>query len=212
VQETYNHRSTDAALSREGERLFAQSISPLLRSAIGWPSEDLQSAVADFLFALRNAYRHRPDEARRYILRTAAVLRTKPAGETTGCATIGTYLSAKSPHRGGLAPWKMRRVSSYIETHLDSTIRTTDLASLIKLSVFHFSRAFRASFGEAPHTFLMRRRIERAQDMMLQTNLPLAQVAINCGMSDQAHLNRSFRRFIGQSPGAWRRARTAPPQ
>jgi AraC family transcriptional regulator len=46
---------------------------------------------------------------------------------------------------------------------------------------------------------------------MLQTSLPLAQIAVDCGLADQAHFNRSFRRFVGQSPGAWRRARTALP-
>jgi AraC family transcriptional regulator len=57
----------------------------------------------------------------------------------------------------------------------------------------------------------MRRRIERAQGLMLQTNLSLAQIALDCGLADQAHLNKSFRRFVGQSPGAWRRARSALP-
>jgi AraC family transcriptional regulator len=58
----------------------------------------------------------------------------------------------------------------------------------------------------------MRRRIERAQGVMLRTSSSLAQIAAECGLADQAHLNKSFRRFVGESPGAWRRARTAPPE
>jgi AraC-like DNA-binding protein len=103
-------------------------------------------------------------------------------------------------------------VSAYIEAHLDSKIGAADLAGLAKLSIFYFCRAFRASFGEPPHTYVMRRRVERAQGMMLQTNSSLAQIAIECGLADQAHLNKSFRRFVGESPGAWRRARAAPAQ
>jgi hypothetical protein len=76
----------------------------------------------------------------------------------------------------------------------------------------HFCRAFRESFDESPHKYVMRRRIERAQGLMLQTNLSLAQIAIECGLADQAHLNKSFRRFVGECPGAWRRARVAPLQ
>jgi AraC family transcriptional regulator len=118
--------------------------------------------------------------------------------------------SAASASRGGLAPWQIRKVSAYIEAHLDSTIGAAHLAGLVKLSVFHFCRAFRASFGEPPHTYVMQRRVERAQGMMLRTSSSLAQIAIECGLADQAHLNKSFRRFVGESPGAWRRARAAP--
>jgi transcriptional regulator GlxA family with amidase domain len=102
-------------------------------------------------------------------------------------------------------------VSTYIETHLESAISAADLAELADRSVYHFCRAFRESFSEPPHTYVMRRRIERAQGLMLQTNLSLAQIALDCGLADQAHLNKSFRRFVGQSPGAWRRARSALP-
>jgi transcriptional regulator GlxA family with amidase domain len=55
----------------------------------------------------------------------------------------------------------------------------------------------------------MRRRVERAQGMMLTTSAPLAQIAAQCGLADQAHFNRIFRRFVGDSPGAWRRARAS---
>ena len=107
------------------------------------------------------------------------------------------------PHVGVL----VRTVSAYIEAHLDSAISTADLAALPKLSTHHFCRAFRQSFDAPPHAYVIRRRMERAQGLMLQTDLPLAQIAMDCGCTDQAHLNKSFRRFIGQSPDAWRRAR-----
>jgi AraC family transcriptional regulator len=107
--------------------------------------------------------------------------------------------------RGGLAPWQARRLRSHIEDRLDSSIRATDLAGLVQLSTSHFFRAFRNTFGEPPLTYIMKRRIRRAQQLMLTSRLRLSQVALECGMSDQAHLSRTFRRIVGTNPNAWRR-------
>jgi AraC-like DNA-binding protein len=86
-----------------------------------------------------------------------------------------------------------------------------ELAELVKLSSFHFCRTFRDSFGASPHGYVMRRRMERAQGLMLTTNASLGQIAADCGLADQAHFNRLFRRFVGESPGTWRRARATVP-
>jgi AraC family transcriptional regulator len=111
------------------------------------------------------------------------------------------------PARGGLAPWQITRVTAYIESHIDSTICTDDLAALARLSSFHFCRVFRDSLGVPPHRYVMRKRVERAQSLMLSTDRPLGQIASECGLADQAHFTKLFRRFVGASPGAWRRAR-----
>jgi transcriptional regulator GlxA family with amidase domain len=113
--------------------------------------------------------------------------------------------------RGGLAPWQVRRVTAHIESHLDGSITTQDLATLARVSTYHFTRAFRESLFETPHAYVMRRRVERAQGLMLTTNIALGQIAVECGFADQAHFNKLFRRLAGQSPGAWRRARAIPP-
>jgi AraC-like DNA-binding protein len=113
--------------------------------------------------------------------------------------------------RGGLAPWQIHRLTAYIVAHLNTTLRTRDLATLVRLSPFHFCRAFRDSMGESPHGYVMRRRMERAQGLMLSTDASLAQIAVDCGLADQAHFSKVFRRFAGESPGAWRRARMTPP-
>jgi AraC-like DNA-binding protein len=109
--------------------------------------------------------------------------------------------------RGGLAPWQIRRVSTHIDEHLSQTIQCDDLARLVRLSLSHFMRAFRESFGCPPHTYLMKRRMERAQGLMLTTDIPLGQIALDCGLADQSHLSRLFQKFVGESPAAWRRAR-----
>jgi AraC family transcriptional regulator len=107
--------------------------------------------------------------------------------------------------QGGLAPWQAKRLRSYIEDKLDSSIRATDLAGVVQLSKSHFFRAFRKTFGESPLAYIMTRRIWRAQELMLTSRLTLYQVALECGMCDQAHFSRAFRRIVGTNPNAWRR-------
>jgi AraC family transcriptional regulator len=107
--------------------------------------------------------------------------------------------------QGGLAPWQAKRIRSYVEDKLDSSIRATDLAGVVQLSTSHFFRAFRKTFGESPNRYIMERRIRRAQELILRSRLPLSQVALECGMCDQAHLCRVFRRIVGVNPNTWRR-------
>jgi AraC family transcriptional regulator len=110
--------------------------------------------------------------------------------------------------RGGLAPWQVRSLTAHIDANLNTSLHCETLARLAGLSVSHFARTFKSTFGLSPHVFLVRRRIERAQGLMLQSRLPLAQIATDCGFADQAHFSRLFLQFTGESPGSWRRART----
>ena len=109
--------------------------------------------------------------------------------------------------RGGLAAWQKRRLTAYIDAHLGGRIRIEDLAGLLKLSASHFSRAFRLTFGTTAHEYLLRRRIEVAQSLMLTSREPLCEIALRCGLYDQPHFTRVFRRFVGETPNAWRRTR-----
>jgi AraC family transcriptional regulator len=118
----------------------------------------------------------------------------------------------QSSSRGGLAPWQAKRIRSYIENNLDSNIRVTDLAVLVQLSTSHFSRSFHRTFGEPPLVYITRRRILRAQELMLSSQVPLVQIALECGMCDQAHFSRVFRRIVGVNPKAWRRQFLAAPR
>jgi AraC family transcriptional regulator len=109
------------------------------------------------------------------------------------------------PPRGGLAPWQAKRVAAYVREHIGTSLRVSDLASLVQLSNSHFNRAFKVSFKETPAVYIVRQRMRLAQDMMLTTRHPLSQVALECGLCDQAHFSRMFRRIVGQSPRLWRR-------
>jgi AraC family transcriptional regulator len=106
---------------------------------------------------------------------------------------------------GGLPGWQIRRLRLYIEEHLHESIRVEALSAMANLSVTHFSRSFKRSFGETPHSYILRRRLEEARHLMLTTDDSLSQIALDCGFADQAHFTKSFRQGASQSPGAWRR-------
>jgi AraC-like DNA-binding protein len=113
--------------------------------------------------------------------------------------------------KGGLAPWQVRVTKAYIEHNIDQVVRIEDLAAVTRLSASYLSAAFRRSFGEPPHSYLVRQRIERAQHLMLTTDEPLSRVARACGLCDQAHFSKLFRRAVGVAPNIWRRERQAAP-
>jgi AraC family transcriptional regulator len=107
---------------------------------------------------------------------------------------------------GGLSPWQGRRAAEMIMGRLDENIRLSDIAHECGLSVSHFTRAFRKSFGIPPYRWLLERRIERAKALLASGDLPIVDIAIRCGFSDQTAFTRAFGRIVGDSPGRWRRA------
>lgn len=106
---------------------------------------------------------------------------------------------------GGLPPATANRICEYVDSHLRENISLNVLAGIAQLSVHHFARAFRQSVGVPPHTFIVRRRVERAQQLMRSTHLSLSEIALAVGFTDQSHLSRHFRRLTGNSPGLARR-------
>ncbi|GLR85252.1 helix-turn-helix domain-containing protein [Bradyrhizobium iriomotense] len=121
-------------------------------------------------------------------------------------ATLDKNADVPSAGTGRLAPWQERRLKDHIETNLSVSLTTADLARVVNLSPSYFSRAFKKSFGQPPHSYLMARRTIRAQELMLTTDEPLSQIAVACGLVDQSALCRLFRRTVGRNPHAWRRA------
>jgi AraC-like DNA-binding protein len=102
--------------------------------------------------------------------------------------------------RGGLSPALKNRICDFIEEHIGEKISLGALSSLAGLSPNHFARAFQQSVGMPPHRYLLRRRLEHVDQMLRETQLPLSQIALAVGFSDQSHLARHFRRFTGMPP------------
>jgi AraC-like DNA-binding protein len=103
--------------------------------------------------------------------------------------------------RGGLPPQVAYRMREYIDGRLSENISLEAMAELAGLSMFHFARAFRQSFGMPPHAYLLHRRIVRAQRLLQQTELSVSEIALSTGFSDQSHFARHFRRLTGMAPG-----------
>ncbi len=116
----------------------------------------------------------------------------------------GSWQSAQTG-AGGLTRRRVDRVRSFIDQHLSESVRVSDLSSISGCSTSHFTRAFKRTFGTSPHAYLMGCRVRKAMEMMRSTEAPLAQIALNCGFSDQAHFSRTFRLVMGSPPSKWRR-------
>jgi FixJ family two-component response regulator/AraC-like DNA-binding protein len=135
--------------------------------------------------------------------------------EVTRSDSIGTLMKvapAPQAHVGGLSPNAMHRVREYVELHLSETIDLSTLAAVAGLSMHHFARQFKQSFGVPPHHYLTQRRLELAQALLTTTELPLSEIAYAVGFSDQSHLARRFRQALATTPRAFRESRRGRPR
>ena len=131
-------------------------------------------------------------------------LHFRPRLDSIGCV----HPSAPPDYSvGGLAPRALQRVREYVEEHLSENIELETLADIAGLSKWHFARAFKQSVGTPPHFYLVQRRLERAQELLAETDLPLAQIALKIGFSDQSHFSRRFRTLLGLTPRSFRRSK-----
>ena len=113
------------------------------------------------------------------------------------------------PNEKGVRPLdvaRLRRVTAYVDEHLDATITIEDLARIAGRSPFHFARCFRAATGSSPHRFVLARRVDLARRLLSETDEAIAEIAYRCGFSSQAHLSTAFRKQVGSTPGAYRKA------
>jgi AraC family transcriptional regulator len=172
----------------------------------------LRAALAEIVKFVSNGLQDDPESAQRCMQGVVDILRVDPLfAKVIGKLEIASGQHPK-PIRGGLASWQIRRVTAHVEADLAAKVRIRDLAGLIKMSSSHFSRAFKQSFADTPHRYVMRRRVERAKALMLGTNASLGRIAADCGFADQPHFNRHFRGLVGEKPNAWRRARAYAPR
>ena len=105
----------------------------------------------------------------------------------------------------GLGRAELVRITDYIDRNIDRGIALAELAALIKVSRFHFSRLFKRSTGTTALAYVDARRILHAQRLLAETDLPIAQVALMTGFADQSHFTRRFRERQGATPAAFAR-------
>lgn len=168
-------------------------------------AQDLSVAAAQLIEAASRARGGDCEASKAHVEHAIALLR--------GIPSLGPRRSHQVPNaeapiaRGALPAWKMRKVLAYVEANLSRRIHVKELAKVVGLSASHFCRAFKCAFGASPRDYVLRRRIEVAQAMMLTTSEPFHSIAMSCGMCDQQHFTRSFRRIVGETPSMWRQTR-----
>jgi AraC family transcriptional regulator len=116
----------------------------------------------------------------------------------------GLDRSERSRGSSKLAPWRLKRAIDYVETRLDEPVSLAEIACSAGLTRMHFAAQFRAATGLRPHEYLLRRRIERAQEKLVATGMSLVDVALSVGFQTQSHFTSVFKRYTGQPPRAWR--------
>ena len=120
------------------------------------------------------------------------------------------YATVTHPVRaytGGLSRATLRRVLEFIHAHLDTDLSLTAMATTAGMSPYHFARLFKQSTGQAPHQYVIARRIAQAKHLLTTTELPIATIAYQVGFASQSHLARHFRQRTGVTPKAYREAR-----
>jgi AraC-like DNA-binding protein len=127
------------------------------------------------------------------------------SAQVAGVSSAALAPSIRPFPRADLASWRAKRVRLYIEANLEHRLDTDVLARVAYVSRAHFCRTFKRMFGVTVHRYIVHRRIERAQHLMLTTSATLTEIAAACGMSDHSHLTRLFRKAIEESPSAWRK-------
>jgi AraC family transcriptional regulator len=168
------------------------------------PTEDLPAIVSTLIAGALASFDADRNASRRYLVRASAILQA--------CVAHEAESGREGRSRGGLARWQLNRLMDYIEQHLAERITGEDLATLIEVSVGQLFRAFKASVGLPPLQYVLSRRLEFACSLLRTTREPLSQIALTAGFCDQSHLCRVFRRVLGVTPTAWKRANAADPE
>lgn len=119
--------------------------------------------------------------------------------------SYGTSAETDRPEPVPLGPLDLARLTEFIEDNIDRTITLADLAALVNVSRFHFTRLFKRSTGVTAISFVERCRIRRAQSLILETDLSLAEIALMTGFADQSHFTRRFHRHTGATPATFAR-------
>jgi AraC-like DNA-binding protein len=108
------------------------------------------------------------------------------------------------PRVSPLPIWKLRRVRDFIEENLFHPIYLSELSEIAGLSRMHFAAQFRAATGQTPHAYLLQRKIERAQTLLSDQTLSVADVASIVGFKNKAHFASAFKKIVGEPPSRWR--------
>jgi AraC family transcriptional regulator len=122
------------------------------------------------------------------------------------CLSASTH-HPSTRHPGRLLARQRVKIEALIEENLEVGVDVNDMAAAVDLSTAHFARLFRQTYGVGPHSYLVERRLQRCRELLAQSRQPISEIALACGLADQAHLTRLLKRNVGLTPAALRRLR-----
>jgi AraC-like DNA-binding protein len=117
---------------------------------------------------------------------------------------FGGRSDAANARVSGLAKWRLKRAIDFMMENLAEPIGLAEIATAAGLSRMHFAAQFRVTTGLPPHDYIQRRRIERAQELLANSDLPLVEIGLDVGFKNQSHFTTVFSRLVGQTPNVWR--------
>lgn len=130
-------------------------------------------------------------------------------GLSQGIATALARLDPKrinhDAERIYLPQWRLRRVLDYIESKLGDDITLDALAHVAGLSAFHFCRVFKRTMGTSPYHYVRQRRLLRATELLAASDMPVCELALSCGFTNQSHFTAAFSKAMGIAPAKYRR-------
>jgi AraC family transcriptional regulator len=107
-------------------------------------------------------------------------------------------------YEGGLSQRQLGQVLDYINDYLHQDIKLADLAELLNMSQYHFCHLFKQAIAVTPYQYLLQQRVERAKQLLKQSDQPIADIAVMCGFNSHRHLSKQFRQLTGMTPTAYR--------
>ena len=188
-------------------RLAAEFIQNLARESLAVKADSLE---------LRSEYRTRDPQIEAIAMLLLAELNQPATGSKLYVESLTNLLAVHllrqytatnlqlPSYEGGLPERQLLQVLDYINDHLEQEIRLANLAQLLDMSQFHFSHLFKQSIGVAPYQYLLQQRVERAKQLLKQTDQSIMNIALLCGFNSHSHLSKQFRQLTGMTPKNYR--------
>jgi len=186
------------------KRLARTSAEPGRETATEGLTDPVMRRLSDALAATR-VMQH-PDSAILVDALRLAILTRKASRTMAGRDRPGSIEGQACRAVRSLQTWRLKRVMQYVDDNLAAKLTLHNLAAVAGLSRMHFAAQFRAAVGLRPHEYLLKRRIDRAQELLRQPDVSLVDIALTVGFQTQAHFTTVFKRFVGDTPYQWRSA------
>nr|CAD6617084.1 AraC family transcriptional regulator [Rhizobium sp. Khangiran2] len=111
----------------------------------------------------------------------------------------------KAPASGRLTQAQLKKLRARFDARTDGRLSVAEMAQTVGLSESWFTHVFKLTTGETPQQWQRTRRVALAQKLLTETDLTVAEIALQLGFADQAHLTKAFRQVAGDTPASWRR-------